>query len=265
MMKKIITIILLAGTTIFYAQEKDTIEQYEFSDVKINKEIKPLKYDNVSNFKNGVAVVKIRKKYGIINSEGKEISAIKYDEVNNYKNGLIEVRLGKKYGVLNSLGKEIIPIKYDLIDIYKNMFVLGNKYKYKAFDLNGIEISPISYDYIESVGMNSDSIPIYEVKLKGKYGLVNEKFEKVTDIKYDYISRIAGAIEVEINGKYGFLNLQGEDITEIKYEAFAYSIDIGKKSITPALLDNKWIFLMIRVKRLHQFNMMLIKKILPLI
>ncbi|MDQ1165143.1 WG repeat-containing protein [Flavobacterium sp. SORGH_AS_0622] len=277
-MKKIITIILLAGTTIFYAQEKDTIEQYKygFIDIKTGKEITPLKYDEVDSFEDGAGVVKLDGKYGFINREGKEITAVKYDQVTysvdrlvkvrlqqkwgiidregkeiipvkydkvaSCIDGLIKVKLHKKYGIINREGEEIVPIKYDSIRIYKDVIVVGDNNKYGVFDLNGVKISRIVYDQIQSIGRISDSLSLYEVRLKDKFGLVNDKFGKITDIKYDEIFNMSGIIKIKVNDKYGFLNLKGEEITDIKYKEIGNRVNIGKISITPAMLDNKWSF-----------------------
>jgi len=275
-MKKIVVFLFMLIVKMSFAQTNVKTYKYGFINIKTGKEITPLKYDKVFSFKDETAVVKldgkygrinkegkeivpikydfidnfyqdldivmVDKKYGIINSKGKEITRVKYDKVDYHDNGLLTVLIDKKYGIINTEGTEITPIKYDVILIRNNMIIVKNGNKCGALDLNGFEISPFIYEDIKPLSWTDDCLKFYIVRLEKKYGLVNEKFEKITEIKYDNIFFFAGAINVEVNGKYGFLNEQGEETTEIKYERIGYLVNIGKMKLTPAMLANKWSF-----------------------
>ena len=270
------TCILLLSIVLSNAQENVTKYKYGFIDTKTGKEITPIKYDYLDIFRNGIALVELDNKYGVINREGKEITGIKYDEVLVFNTGLIKVKLNNKYGVINREGKEIIEIKYDGVLLYSNSIGLIkvelNK-KYGIINREGKEIAPIKYDVIDfkndvtivKLGgkfgaINSEGkevIPIiyddiksidranslYDVKLKGKSGLFNEKFEQITPLIYNEIIWSSVAIGIKVNDKYGFINHKGEEITEIKYDSISYPKNIGKKSLIPAKLANKWSFI----------------------
>lgn len=64
-----------------------------------------LKYKWVDSFVDGLARVKSRGKYGIINQAGLLIVDCKYDCVYLFNEGLAKVKLGDKYGFINKLGE----------------------------------------------------------------------------------------------------------------------------------------------------------------
>ena len=67
-------------------------------------------------------MVKLNGKYGFIDKEGKEIIPLKYDEVREFREGLATVELNKKWGFVDKEGKEVISLKYDCV--YQN-FIEG--------------------------------------------------------------------------------------------------------------------------------------------
>ncbi len=93
------------------------------------KVIVPLKYDEVKDFKEGLAVVKLDKKYGCINPSGKEVIPLIYDDAYAFSEGLLKVQVGDKYGYLDKTGKVVIPIQFK----YAAEFLGGGAYV-KAMD-----------------------------------------------------------------------------------------------------------------------------------
>lgn len=84
-------------------------------------------FSNHFNFRNQ------NNKYGIISTNGKIIVFPRYDSISDFKYGFAIVEINNKYGVINDLGVEILKVKYDKIyTLHKNQ--LGNL-KYEAEDL----------------------------------------------------------------------------------------------------------------------------------
>ncbi len=115
-------------------------------------------YDNVKNFKEGVAtvvrngeeiyinkegkeiifpkkshdkLVKIEcdEKYGFVDKEGREVVAPKYDYIGDFNLGLAEFYIEDddgyaQYGVINEYGEEIVPAMYESIEILNNGFIV---------------------------------------------------------------------------------------------------------------------------------------------
>jgi hypothetical protein len=74
-------------------------------------------------------------KWGLLNCIGKEITLLKYDEIQNFTEGLAPVRLNKKCGFLDTTGKESIALKFDEVKSFSNGKALVQK-EGKTFYIN---------------------------------------------------------------------------------------------------------------------------------
>jgi uncharacterized protein YqkB len=185
-----------------------------------------LKLDTKTDFKNGVAIVSLNKKYGLIDKNVHFVLPYKYDNIENFYNGFAIVSLNGKCGQINSKGVEKVPCKYDkvfLLEKGRTLALRDNKQGY--VDTLGIEIVPVKYD--EIYGFN-DNIII--VKLNGKFGLVDlqsgtelisPKYDLLTKLKGDYAKSNNGgtpnADNIVIDGKWGLVSSSGKEIIPPKY------------------------------------------------
>jgi hypothetical protein len=78
------------------------------------------KYDYAGPFCQGVARVKLDKKWGYIDTTGNVIIPPKYNEVENFSDGLARVRSGTKWGLVDISGREIIKPTFDAIYEFVN-------------------------------------------------------------------------------------------------------------------------------------------------
>ncbi len=103
-------------------------------------EITPLKYDDASDFRNGVAIVKINNSFCLIDRTGKEVSPM-YDEVLSRSEGKIVVRRGDSYGYFDTSGMELIAPKYQRVSFFLNGLAVVFKDQLHTFyvDLKGRE------------------------------------------------------------------------------------------------------------------------------
>jgi hypothetical protein len=90
------------------------------------------KYEYAGPFCQGVARVKLNKKWGYIDTTGNVIIPPKYNEVENFSDGLARVRTGTKWGLVDITGREIIKPTFDAIYEFVNgkAMVLLNGEKY---------------------------------------------------------------------------------------------------------------------------------------
>ncbi|MCX7696935.1 MAG: WG repeat-containing protein, partial [Bacteroidales bacterium] len=110
----------LAQTVFLKAQTNDLPDlipyrkgyKWGFCD-KNKKIVIECKYDMVSSFSEGLALVQLNGKYGFIDKSGKEVITFKYDVAYDFSEGLARVILNKKWGFIDKSGKEVIPFKYD--------------------------------------------------------------------------------------------------------------------------------------------------------
>ncbi len=79
-------------------------------------------------------------KFGFFNSEGKMVSKHIYDEVRQFKNGYARVKLNDKWGFINKEGVLVIQCIYDSSDNFENNFaVVSKNSKFYKIDTNGTE------------------------------------------------------------------------------------------------------------------------------
>ena len=69
-------------------------------------------YDYAESFQNGIALVELAGKQGVIDSKGLVILPVNFTDVSRLTNDLLLVADGNLYGVYSNLGKELVPIRY---------------------------------------------------------------------------------------------------------------------------------------------------------
>jgi len=172
------------------------------------------KYDEFSNFSEGLAKVSKDGKLGFIDKTGKEVIPCIYSFIYENYHPLYEgfaVRIDDKntgavnMGFIDKMGKEIVPCTYDLVmknedfgvDDLILIFVIKHSEDerafYGAFDKNGKEVIPCIYSSPEL------QQKIDEVRKEGKYNSDKIKFKYTFK---DYSSN--GFASLNKEGKYDF-------------------------------------------------------------
>jgi len=78
--------------------------------------VEPGKYQYVGHFYDGLAKVKLEKKWGFIDTLGRVVVKPKYDQAENFSEGLARVRISQKgWGLVNTKGVEILKPMFDFI------------------------------------------------------------------------------------------------------------------------------------------------------
>ena len=70
-----------------------------------------LYYDDLSDFCDGLARVRLDGKYGHINKKGELIIPLKYDWAGDFHDGLTRVELGGKYWYINKKDEVVVPLE----------------------------------------------------------------------------------------------------------------------------------------------------------
>ena len=176
-MKNILLYTLLLTATLTYAQgllpEEKVKKEPSAQPVQQTK-----KYAWKGKYYEGLAMVRLDKKYGFIDKTGKEVIPIKYDDVWYFSEGLAAVSLNNKWGFIDKTGKEVILIKYDDAESpSEGLAKVKLNDKYGFIDKTGKEVIPIKYDYAE--GFSEEGLA--QVKLNNKWFYINQKGECVKD------------------------------------------------------------------------------------
>jgi hypothetical protein len=237
------------GLAKVYYENAVGVTKYGF----INREGKlvvPLKYEKVSNFSHGLAMVSLNDRHGFIDHTGKLVIPMTWDGAGEFSDGVAVVKKGEKYGFIDAEGKVVIPVNLNyVLDFNEGLAPIFNKdgkWGYinktgsivieRKFDSNqpfseGLAIVKMNkkFAFIDKTGESvkgfiyDDAYKFSEglacVQSDGAYGFINKKEEVVIPFKYAYAYPFsAGLSLVKLNKKYGMINLQGQEVIPCIYD-----------------------------------------------
>jgi hypothetical protein len=102
-------------------------------------------------FTDGLAKVNSNKLYGIINRMGREILPVEYSYISDFKYGFAQVEKDKKAGIINRNGDFIVPLIYDnLVVLNEVNFGFKSKGLWGMLNQTGKEIIPANYKNIDA-------------------------------------------------------------------------------------------------------------------
>ena len=76
------------------------------------------KYNSLSDFKDGFAVVEKGDKWGFVNTKGELAIPCIYDYAFDFSEGLATIRKNGKYGFINKKGEVVIPFKFEECGVF---------------------------------------------------------------------------------------------------------------------------------------------------
>jgi hypothetical protein len=214
------------------------------------------KYEDASQFSEGLAAVKLRGLYGFIDTEENLVITPTYEEVRQFYNDITLVKKDGLWGVIDKKNNVIIPFNYEEATLVSdNLLSVKKNGKFGCIDLeNNLMIDFISQDPISIYNSDNQNIAIItENNLKGfinlktgfkvepkytsvmpwnmedsliyiekdqKYGFVALDTDTIVEPKYDYSCFFEdGLSRVSIDGKFGYINTKDEIVIEPIYDS----------------------------------------------
>ncbi len=152
-----------------------TMNKFGFIDVTGKEAIK-CQYESASSFVNGLAKVKLNKKWTYINKAGKTISDFKYDMAMDFINDVTFVKMDNKWGLINKEDKKVVDFKYDEASGFRDGFA--------------------------------------KVKIAGKVGFIDKTGKQIAECKYDKMEEFnyEGKARITLGEKKGYVSTEGEEI-----------------------------------------------------
>lgn len=190
---------------------------------------------DVHGFEEGLVPVRVGEKWGYLNTAGKLVIAAKYEKVTDFNSGYAVVQSGGKRMIVDNKGTEIAIAVTDAIDV--RSFAEGLA-PYRAADKtwgfigkDGKVAIPAKY---ESVGYFSGGIA-WAKETGGTLGYLNTKGEWAIKPQFTTAKEFnaeSGLARVKQGEQWAYVNKAGEIMhpkdTE-KYEDFSNGLALGKK------------------------------------
>jgi hypothetical protein len=185
---------------------------------KTGKLVAPLIYEDVWDFSEGLAAVKMNDYWGFIDKTGRMVIPAVYDDALWFEDGLAKVEKDGQYGFIDITGKEVVAPEFDAIEFFggarDRVGVLQND-KWGIVDKESGEliITP-QYDLIKSF-----SNGLAAVETKGKWGAINTQGQLVIPQIYDDLRGFnEGFIRAYKDGKWGLIGYDGRIIAPFIYD-----------------------------------------------
>lgn len=141
---------------------------------------------------------RLLKKFGIMSDGKRAITELHFDCMPKFHEGLSIVSIDKKWGVINTTGDIVVPFDYDdVIETKTKNFIVKKNGWCGIVNKTGDIIIPIKYDRIfeKEIGLYCVREEFY-----GYWGVLNESNNLIIPIKYDAIGDIKNNI---VNVKKG--------------------------------------------------------------
>lgn len=180
-------------------------------------------FDFATDFYENISVVTVDNQMGCINPRGKYIVELGvYDSISEFSDGLALVKKDGKYGYIDVTGKEVIPVKYRQAGEFSEGYAFtksGNDEGY--IDKNGKLVIKCVCQY---GGVFSEGYAV--IRTQNGYGLMNTEGKMAISCKYDYLSTVSkGLIIAKIDEKIGLVDVKGQVIVPFEYESIVLEDD----------------------------------------
>lgn len=123
--------------TVIVSKQRDNEEEIFGVEDYAGNELIPFIYDEISKFENGIAIVSVNYKHGLINKNNQFIQPLKDSSVERIEKGYFLTKWKNKYGLLNPDGSFLLKQHYSKIEFLKSCFRIKNYDFYNYLNFNG--------------------------------------------------------------------------------------------------------------------------------
>jgi len=178
-------------------------------------------FEYISDFFEGFALFKKKingdYKYGFIDKTGKIVINPQFEKASTFSEDLALIVLDDKRGYINKEGKIMINPQFDFADNFSEGFaVIKQGDNYGYIDKTGkIIINP----QFESAFSFQDGMALVKSS-DGKYGYINNKGKYIINPQFENAGNfIDGIANIKLGDKYGFIDKEGKIIINPQYDA----------------------------------------------
>jgi hypothetical protein len=205
----------------------------------------PPQYDYAFDFQeNGLAVVQVGERNGLINTSGAYVVKPVYQSISSFSEGRAIVMDDQGSKVMNEAGRIITHKAYGYIAPYKNgravfSIQVGDSSKYGYLDLQGNEV--IAAKYLQANDFANGKAVVQEKD--NEFALIGLDGGQLAVFPYAYVGQPGDGLlpfQKEPQGKYGYIDEKGNVVIQPAYtNAWAFQ---DERAIVVTSTDNDWIY-----------------------
>ncbi len=176
-------------------------------------------------------------KWGYKDQSGAVVIPARYEDASNFNEGLAWVTINGRRGYIDKTGTLVIPARYDAaMPFHEGLAAVKQNGLYGFIDKTGRLVIPAKYNDALMFGDGLAAVKVY-----GKWGFINKKDIFVIATRYDGAGAFSeGLCEVKINGKWGFIDRTGTLVLPAIYDSVWSSFRDGKANVK---LNGHWLFI----------------------
>jgi hypothetical protein len=199
------------------------------------------KFDDARPFSvtDGLAVVKLGKKYYYINLQGQRVFNASFDFAGPFRNGVARVMNNNKFALIDSQGRPLTEFTFDdLGDLSDGLARAKKDGKFGFIDRFGKWVIPAKFDV---VGDFSEGLACFRVNAKFGYLGIDQRVR--INPTFDAADNFAaGRAAVQINGKYGYIDHKGAQVIPPIFEACRpfHTLHLGAPPFAAVKTNGKW-------------------------
>jgi len=171
-------------------------------------------------YKDGMALVVQKGKYGFIDRDGLLLVSTQYDEARPFSNGCAAIKIGNVWGFIDKKENFVATPFYDKVLDFDNRAVIVTKNgKFGLVNRQGKETIKPQFEEITLLKSGN-----YLLKKEGRYGIANaEGIEKINSIYKDVLELKSGNFRVRLYGKYNLVDIDNKLLTQAEFDNIEYS------------------------------------------
>ena len=177
-------------------------------------------FEDIWDFKDGFAKVKLNKKYNFINKDNEFLSDVWFDEVDSFNDGFAKVKIKNKgWNFINKDNEFLSDKWFDEVNSFEDGF--ARVYiKNKGFNFINKDNEFLSDKWFEGAGDFIDGFGKVKIKNKG-YNFINKDGKIISNDWFDDVERFeSGFAAVKIENKgWNFINKDGKIILNDWFDA----------------------------------------------
>ena len=184
------------------------------------KEVVPISYESRSIWKEGALAVRGKdKKISFYKNDGSLISGAAYDQVSDFENGMAIVKRGATYGYLSLDGREVKPVYQEARFFEDGLAAVKEKGRWGVIDMTGRYVVPPTY---KDTGAAFEEGRLAVKNQKNLWGFIDREGKEIIPPAYKAVSPAfsegCAAVQGESN-LWGFIDTEGRVTAKPQFKA----------------------------------------------